>query len=180
METFRLLCHAETPPIGVTGVRARIVSFDANWLMLRWRIESAAAIVAPPLAGKGRTAGLWQKTCFELFVRSNDTAGYCEFNLSPSERWAAYDFSGYRDGMQDRPVLPDPVCTFRAGSAYALFDAAIPASALPAKPWHYSLTAVIEEAGSAKSYWAIAHPLGKPDFHHPACFAATLAAPGEQ
>jgi len=27
------------------------------------------------------------------------------------------------------------------------------------------------------SYWALAHPEGKPDFHDPACFAATLEPP---
>ena len=28
--------------------------------------------------------------------------GYCEFNFSPSESWAAYDFSGYRADMRAR------------------------------------------------------------------------------
>ena len=37
---------------------------------------------------------------------------------------------------------------------------------------------VIEELDGTKSYWALAHPPGKPDFHHPDCFALTLAAPG--
>ena len=42
----------------------------------------------------------------------------------------------------------------------------------------HGLAAVIEEQSGAKSYWAIAHPADKPDFHDPACFAATLPAPG--
>jgi hypothetical protein len=50
-------------------------------------------------------------------------------------------------------------------------------SVLPAPPWEYGLAAVIEEEGAVKSYWALAHPPGKPDFHHPTCFAATLPAP---
>ena len=29
-----------------------------------------------------------------------------------------------------------------------------------------SITAVIEEKGGRKSYWALAHPPGRPDFHH--------------
>ena len=40
-----------------------------------------------------------------------------------------------------------------------------------------NLAAVIEEEGGVKSYWALAHPAEKPDFHDPACFTATLAAP---
>ena len=39
------------------------------------------------------------------------------------------------------------------------------------------LSAVIEEVGSIKSYWALQHPPGRPDFHHPDCFALELAAP---
>jgi hypothetical protein len=39
------------------------------------------------------------------------------------------------------------------------------------------LSAVIEEKDGTKSYWALAHPPGKPDFHHKDCFALTLPAP---
>jgi hypothetical protein len=120
---------------------------------------------------------LWQTTCFELFVKAPGAEGYAEFNLSPSERWAAYDFTGYRAGMAERPMPRPPVCTPRRGSSVLIFDAAIPASALPPLPWVYALTAVIEEEGGHKSYWAMAHPPEKPDFHDPACFAGRLAAP---
>ena len=37
------------------------------------------------------------------------------------------------------------------------------------------LAAVLEEADGAKSWWALAHPSGTPDFHAPDCFAARLA-----
>ncbi len=40
-----------------------------------------------------------------------------------------------------------------------------------------ALSAVIEETDGTKSYWALAHPPGKPDFHHHTCFAATLPPP---
>jgi hypothetical protein len=36
---------------------------------------------------------------------------------------------------------------------------------------------VIEESDGTKSYWALAHPAGPPDFHDPTCFALDLAAP---
>jgi hypothetical protein len=112
-----------------------------------------------------------------LFMCSGAGEGYAEFNLSPSERWAAYDFSRYREGMSERPCPRDPACTARGGRSVLIFDAAIPAAALPPLPWHYGLSAVIEEEGGYKSFWAIAHPPGPPDFHSPACFAAQLTAP---
>ena len=39
------------------------------------------------------------------------------------------------------------------------------------------LTAVIEAKDGTKSYWALAHAPGPPDFHNPDCFIATLPAP---
>jgi len=45
-------------------------------------------------------------------------------------------------------------------------------------PLRLALAAVIEEESGALSYWALQHPAGKPDFHHPDAFALTLGAPG--
>jgi hypothetical protein len=169
--------HPAHPPLKVTEVTARIIGVDESWLRLRWRVDGARALVVPAFAGKGRADELWRTTCFELFLRTEGGEGYCEFNLSPSERWAAYDFTGYRAGMAERPFEREPQGTMRLGSSFAIFDAAIPLSALPARDCRMNLSAVIEEEGGAKSYWALAHPPGKPDFHDPACFVASLPAP---
>lgn len=177
METYELLPHPAYPPLAVSAVQARILGLDAHWLTLRWRVEGASLLTVPPFTGKGRADGLWQTTCFELFVRPDGGAGYAEFNLSPSQSWAAYDFTAYREGMAERPVPRDPVCTPRRGQSVLIFDAAIPAAALPPLPWTYGLSAVIEEEGGRKSYWAISHPDDRPDFHSQTCFAARLAAP---
>ena len=40
--------------------------------------------------------------------------------------------------------------------------------------WQLGLSAVLEEVDGTKSYWALAHPEDKPNFHHPDCFAAQL------
>ena len=79
--------------------------------------------------------------------------------------------------MNERPIEREPQGTMRLGSSFAIFDAAIPLSALPHGDCGMNVTAVIEERGGTKSYWALAHPADKPDFHDPACFVATLAAP---
>jgi hypothetical protein len=47
----------------------------------------------------------------------------------------------------------------------------------PAVPWDLALTAVIETEDSARSYWALAHPPGAPDFHDPDCFVLHLPPP---
>jgi hypothetical protein len=171
-----LLAHPDHPPLAVSAIEARIIGRDGNWLRVRWRVEGAQRLVVPPFAGRGRADELWQATCFELFLRPDGGAPYLEINLSPSERWNAYDFEAYRWGMAERPFPREPECTLRLGSSFAIFDAAIPAAALPEAECAMGLSAVIEEQGGVKSYWALAHPDAKPDFHAPACFAATLPA----
>jgi len=172
---FALIAHPDHPPAGVREIKARITP-DGDWLRLRWRIEGAQRLIVPAFAGKGRADGLWQTTCFELFVQVPGESGYTELNLSPSERWNAYDFTGHRAGMAERAFPHEPVCTMRKGEMLAIFDAAIPARALPAAPWRLNMTAVIGEEGGTRSFWALAHPAGAPDFHDAACFVGTLAA----
>ena len=36
------------------------------------------------------------------------------------------------------------------------------------------LSAIIEDRAGTRSFWALAHPSGAPDFHDVACFAADL------
>lgn len=180
LEPALLVPHPDHPPRSLRGVTARVIGLDDNWLSLRWRVEGARALVVPPFAGKGRADGLWQTTCFEMFLAEDSEAAqgsYCEFNLSPSERWAAYDFDAYREGMAARPLPRQPVLTARTGQDVLIFDAVLPRAGLPTLPCRMGLTAVLEEEGGTKSYWALAHGPGKADFHHAACFAARLEAP---
>ncbi len=177
MQTHLLVAHPVTAPLAVTSVEARW-GLLGPWLQLRWRIEGAAKVVLRPFAGRRRLDGLWQSTCCEMFVKPPGGSTYAEFNFSPSEAWAAYDFSAWREGMAVRKISHDPVITPRSGGNVLIMDVAIPLHDLPGLPAALSLTAVIEEAGGAKSYWAMAHGNpDKPDFHDPACFAASLAPP---
>ncbi|MBX7481304.1 DOMON-like domain-containing protein [Qipengyuania qiaonensis] len=177
MQTYRLEPHSAHPPLAVTSIEARVIGRDENWLRLRWRIEGSVNLVVPAFAGKGRADELWQTTCFELFLRPEQGTPYCEFNLSPSERWNAYDFDSRRQGMTERRMPREPDCTIRLGSTFAIFDSALPVAGLPHVDCAMALTCVIEETDSRKSYWALQHSGAEPDFHDPACFTAHLAAP---
>ena len=177
MQPHRLASHPAHPPVRITRVEAKVIARDAAWLRLRWRIEGSQALVVPPFAGKGRATGLWKTSCFEAFLQPNGGESYLELNLSPSERWAAYAFDSYRAGMRDQAMTREPVCTLRRGSSMAIFDAAIPAADLPAQDYALGLSCILEEEGGTLSYWALAHPADKPDFHAAACFTARLAAP---
>ena len=115
-------------------------------------------------------------------MRAPPEAAYYELNFSPSQEWAANRCSDYRTGMAVAEMSPPPVamaCDFGGpGKGSFELSAIVDMSALPLQnPWQVGLSAVIEETNGRISYWALAHPSGKPDFHHRDCFAAELPAP---
>lgn len=164
-----LLCHPATPPSAITGVAARLHYHAGRWA-LTYTVAGGTPRIPPP-AAPARTDGLWQTTCFELFVMDGQ-GGYAEFNFSPSTQWAAYRFAGYRYGMAELGIEAPQIVAIEGGIR-VLLDFPADAGA------RVALSAVIEEADGTKSYWALAHPPGKPDFHHDDCFALRLAAEGE-
>jgi hypothetical protein len=56
----------------------------------------------------------------------------------------------------------------------AVVELAELAAELSAAEARLALSAVIEERGGQRSYWALRHPPGPPDFHHPDGFALLL------
>ncbi len=143
-------------------------------LRLTYSVAGALMNVAVPHAQPSiRTDELWRHTCFEVFIAA--THGYYEFNLSPSTRWAAYRFDGYREGMRDAP-LPDPQIRWTLQDDAARLTAALHLPPDAVGP--LGLSAVIEDEQGGKSYWALAHPPGKPDFHDAACFTTELPPAG--
>lgn len=145
---------------------------DRGGLQLLYVVEGdPARLVLPPPQEPYRADGLWQTTCFELFLH-DEGEGYREFNFSPSGQWAAYRFRGYREGKEPLGLDSPPVI----GSSPKPFGLLLSVSIrveIQAKA-RLGLSAIIEETGGRKSYWALAHPGGDPDFHHRDCFALEL------
>ena len=119
--------------------------------------------------------GLWRTTCFEAFLRAPAGTAYTELNFAPSTAWAAYRFRAYREDMQVAKEVGPPRIETRAASDRFELRASLTLDGLPRdEPWQLGLSAVIEESDGSLSYWALAHPPGKADFHHSDCFAAVL------
>lgn len=119
-------------------------------------------IILPPSAASERTDNLWQTTCFEIFWQPLGGTFYCEFNLSPSGRWAAYDFDSFREGMRDAPV--EAIAIACSNDDAGLVLRASIAADLPS-PAQVALNAVVEHKDGGKQFWALAFPPGEPEFH---------------
>jgi hypothetical protein len=138
-------------------------------------------VLMPAPAAPKRTDELWKHTCFEAFVQAPPALPYYEFNLSPSTQWASYHFTSYRSGMTNATLIGEPKIDAQSSPTRFELLAALNVNGLPGLPadamWRLAISAVIEETNGDKSYWALAHPLGRADFHHSDCFALELAGP---
>jgi hypothetical protein len=171
--------HPDSLCAAATHIEVDVTRGEGRRLVLSYVVTGdIAELRLPPLAAGGRADALWEHTCFEAFIRAAPAAGYYECNFSPSTQWAAYWLTGYRSGMQPASEIGDPAITALSGPRRYTLQAAIDLeqlSRLPPGGWRLGLSALIEDRGGRKSYWALAHPPGKPDFHHADCFAYQIS-----
>lgn len=180
---YDLSCHADSDAGGVKSIAFEVgLRVDASLLVACRLAGDIGSLSIPAPAPSLRQTGLWQHTCFELFLAGSD-GHYFEFNFSPSTSWAAYRLDAYRQGMSDLPVQSPPVITFQQAedwcSLRALVDVRGLAKACGDATFRMALASVIEHADGHHSYWALAHSQGKPDFHHPDSFVASLTVMSE-
>ena len=170
-----LIPHPAFPPLSVKSVSVEITATDWCDVLLDYKIEGEDVVI-PEWQPSQRADGLWESTCFELFLRDPSAETYIEFNFSPSSLWAAYAFDGYRSGMRDLEMAVDPHAEFDPERPLEL-SVDLDLSNTPNVAMFASISAVIEAQDGTKSYWALAHPPGDmPDFHHPDCFVIEIPA----
>lgn len=117
-----------------------------------------------------REDGLWNNTCFEMFIRPVDSKAYHEFNFSLKPAWNEYHFEDYR--------YPQPP---KSCSDYSLknfhWDGQILSVELNSfkleEIFEISLTAVLKEKSGAVHYMALKHIGPEADFHHRESFILT-------
>ncbi len=174
-----LIRHVDTPCAAVTRIDIEIDRPSLSALSLRFIVTGAiGSLKIPGEAAPSRKDELWRRTCFEAFVRGGNAEAYYEFNFSPSTEWAAYRFDRYREGMANADSVDQVPIENVAGAARYELTARIDPLALDGldgERFQFGLSAVIEAADGGKSYWALAHPPGKPDFHRQDCFTLEIA-----
>ena len=180
-----LHCHPDTPCPAVASIKATISWKQGRALKIVYTLNGAVdRLRVPPRRSARRTDGLWQHTCFELFIAAQNDAEYYEFNFSPSGEWAAYEFRNYRDGGAIDSDDLEPNIAVQQSAETLELSAVLRADRLsgiaPEIRLSLGLCAVIEGLDESLSYWALKHSLGKPDFHHPDSFAFELTVPGEK
>jgi hypothetical protein len=181
-----LHCHPSTRTDAVRAIQVAVRRSSAE-LKLTFRLDGdiSRIRVAPPTTPRF-ARDLWQHTCFEAFIAiygQDEQAAYHEFNFAPSREWAAYAFSGYRNGGPVADEMLHPHIAIRFTANRLELDAMIPLdrlSAIHARALlRIGLSAVIETSDGL-SYWALRHPKDKPDFHYAEGFTLSLEPPGPE
>ena len=178
MNRVNLIHHPATPQSSVRKITAIINGGANETLEIQYALDGKIdELWIPPTRSAQRKDNLWQHTCFEAFIAAPDDSSYIEFNFSPSGEWAIYTFDTYRSGMTAIDATP-PIVTMHGNTNRLQLNANIEVSSLPLltskSTLRLALAAVIENRHGDFSYWALAHPPGKPDFHHADSFALTL------
>ena len=180
--TVEIVCHPATPTSVVRRIDVGVGIQHDGALRLRYFLDGEIDRIALPPRGAARRAErLWQHTCFEAFVARRDARAYCELNFSPSEEWAAFGFSAYREGMSPISLQRDPSIAVSVSEDRLALDAIVGPEILLALPGASSprlaLSAVVEETDGRLSYWELTHPAERPDFHHRDGFVMPLEHP---
>jgi hypothetical protein len=167
--------HPDTPCDALTGIAVDLLGIEGGRLVLRYcATGTISALNIPSVEASRRTDELWRHTCFEAFIRPEPGTAYHEYNIAPSTRWATYRFDDYRKGMRVDQDISVTCLELQAIESRLELLAALDMPMIDTA--RLGLSAVIEETTGRKSYWALAHPPGRPDFHHQDCFALQIPA----
>jgi len=171
-----LKLHPDSRCLAAAHIEVEVARPRADSLVLSYIVTGKMNdIRMPPVMEAARRDELWQHTCFEAFVGDSSGGEYYEFNFAPSTQWAAYRFKSYRNGMRVAAEIGPPPIEVRSSSDRYTLQASLALDRLSGLPrdssWRLGLSALIEDTSGRKSYWALAHPPGKPDFHHADGFA---------
>jgi hypothetical protein len=174
--TTPLIAHPKVPrvPLQIT-VEATVTCFSNGAVECRYDLKGALSdCVLPVYSHLYRADGLWQHTCFEAFVAEPSARGYHEFNWSPCGGYATYSFSDYR---VKRAVIDGvvPLMTTTRSESQAAVIVRLRAGAWPDLPLEVGLSAVIEAVDGGLHYFAVHHPVNRPDFHDRRGFSLRIA-----
>jgi hypothetical protein len=179
--TVSLRRHRMSRGGAAKAVEATVAQSERGALVVAYAVRGdLSRMEIPPPRATRRADRLWEHTCFEAFVAGVNDPAYYEFNFAPSTEWAVYFFERYRERCESHESDAPPRLTVRTGENRLEIEATIDLHSLaeiwPAPPLRVALAAVVEEKGGALSYWALKHPVGKPDFHHPDGFALEIGS----
>lgn len=157
-------------PIDGLSIKGELIFFEGK-IQITYNLQDLNTLIEfNDTSENERVVGLWESTCFELFILS-PSGKYYEFNFSPSGNWNIFYFESYRSDLKEAIDCPTPLIDVRAHKekkihlTYDLFE--LPNGFFEMGKMKVGITAVLEDNKKSKSFWSLAHPKDKADFHSP-------------
>lgn len=110
-----------------------------------------------------RVDGLWNDTCFEIFLRPLGKKFYYEFNFSLQPAWNEYFFESYRHPQPPKHCHDISLKKIQWDGQFLEIELY---GLNSDEKFEISLTAVLKEKSGAIHYMALKHAGAEPDFHH--------------
>jgi hypothetical protein len=175
---FFLTPHPDTPCDDVASIAVEVERPASDTLRLHYLLEGDLGALRIPLPSPPprRADRLWEHSCFEAFVRVSGAVDYRELNFSPSGAWAAYRFESYRARLSHADLTEPAIDSDVAGRTVTL-TAIVQPDLDPELVWEIGLATIVEDLFGERSFFALVHPPGEPDFHHRDCFVVQLPPP---
>ena len=168
-----------TPEIEITGAIAR----RNNRLEITYRLRGTSQIIIPEAIDRPtRQYDLWEHTCFEFFLRLENSNKYWEFNLSPAGHWNVFRFPDYRQDIAEEMAFASLPFQVSQQANLLQLDLEVNLNKIIAgdRNLEVAITTVVEDKEQQLSYWALTHPGTEADFHHRDSFAFDLKSDGEK
>jgi hypothetical protein len=168
-----LILHPDCAPGAITRIAASLEATPSGCRATFVATGEISRIKIPAhQPDRARFDDLWRTTCFEIFWQPEGGTFYREFNLSPSTRWACYDFDDFRGGMRNAPANVDIDVSINGGELRLTADIMSDLH----RPAKVALNGIIEDADGTNRFWALAFEPGKPEFHSVVCRALAVSA----
>jgi hypothetical protein len=171
MPKFNLIPYApeSAPAIAIETE----INQNAESLFISYRIREGAELIdlGNGSPNKKRLIKLWEKTCFELFIK-NENDQYVEFNFSPTFEWNCFYFNKKGDPLKEWDQIIMPAIDILLSREHFFMFVDIKKEFLPKGFFNpdselsAGITSVIKDQEGTISYWALSHADTRPNFHH--------------
>ncbi|MGZ3788543.1 MAG: hypothetical protein ACXVLQ_08480 [Bacteriovorax sp.] len=150
-------------------------------LFLSFRIKEGLSLIdlGSSTPRKERTMQLWEKTCFEFFLK-NEEGSYVEFNFSPNFEWNCFYFQKKGDAIKEWETMNRPATEILLSIDHYFLFVEMRKELFPKGFFDTStqlqagITSVIKDVKGGLSYWALTHKDTRPNFHQFDSFTITL------
>lgn len=124
-----------------------------------------------------RVIKLWEKSCFELFIK-NAEDNYIEFNFSPEFEWNCFYFAKKGDALTEYSRMDSVKFDILLSLDVFHLIVELDKKKFPEHFFkgelHAGITSVMKEKNNKLSYWALSHHDTRPNFHDFRSFTALV------